>query len=328
MRRAKRKFVEASQRHSTGGGNNAGHPGRLHPFAVRGVFWRHYLDWAVRNLPFYFYFVLLCFWTFFFFFFAAPARRAIVANLGVVLRRSSRAANYLRAFRTLYNFAWTIAEAARYKVAKDEFHYEIEGGEFLDALGTGRGAIVLTAHMGNYDLGAALFAQRFHRELRMVRAPEPDRQTAQHLSASLEQAGAGSVKVAYNTEGTLLSFNLLNALRSGDIVSIQGDRVMGDVAQMDAQLFGQTVRVPTGPFILSSISGAPIFPLFIVRRGFRRYRIIVREPITLGSRRGSREEDLMPAVDEWCEKLQQVISFYWDQWFCFAPIFQGECASE
>ena len=63
----------------------------LRRFAVRGVFWRHYLDWAIVNLPFYFYPVPLTFFTLFFFFFAAPARRAIVANLAVILPGSSRA---------------------------------------------------------------------------------------------------------------------------------------------------------------------------------------------------------------------------------------------
>ena len=39
-------------------------------FAVKGIFWRHYLDWAVVNLPFYFYPIPLTFFTIFFFFFA------------------------------------------------------------------------------------------------------------------------------------------------------------------------------------------------------------------------------------------------------------------
>lgn len=294
---------------------------RLGRFAVRGVFWREYLDWAVRNLPFYFYSVLLCFMTFFFFFFAAPARRAIVANLAVVLPRSSGACNYLRAFRVLYNFAWTIAEGAIYKLKKAEFKYEIVGNEWLDALGTGKAAIVLTAHMGSYDLGAALFAQKFDREIRMVRAPEPDRQTAQHLTASLAQTGAGSVKVDYNTDSSMLSFDLLNALRRDEIVSIQGDRVMGDVTQTSAQLFGRSVQLPNGPFILSLVAGAPIFPLFIARCGLRRYRIIVREPIFVARTGRSREEEIAPAVQKWCAVLQDVIASHWDQWFCLAPIF-------
>jgi lauroyl/myristoyl acyltransferase len=296
--------------------NNA--TSRLGRFAVRGVFWRHYLDWAIVNLPFYFYPVPLLFFTVFFFFFAAPARRAVVANLAIILPGSSRAANYLRAFRTLYNFAWTISEAAIYKINKEEFSYEIVGREWLDQLGAARGAIVLTAHMGNYDLGAALFAEKFHRQIRMVRAPEADPQTAQHLSASLEKAGA--VKIDYNTAGALLSFDLLKALRDGEIVSIQGDRVEGEVAQATARLFDSEVRLPNGPFVLSLVAGVPIYPLFIARSGYRSYQILVREPIQALRTGGDREEDIEKAVVQWCAVLEEILAQYWDQWFAFTPI--------
>ena len=37
-------------------------------FAVKGVFWRQYLDWAAVNLPFFFYPVNVFFFTIFFFF--------------------------------------------------------------------------------------------------------------------------------------------------------------------------------------------------------------------------------------------------------------------
>jgi lauroyl/myristoyl acyltransferase len=297
-----------------------GSTGQLSRFAVRGVFWRHYLDWAVVNLPFHFYPVPLIFCTIFFFFFAAPARRAIVANLAVVLPGSSRAINYLRAFRTLYNFAWTIAEAAIARLLKEEFSYEIIGAEWLNELGAAPGAIVLTAHMGSYDLGAALFAEKFHREIRVVRAPEPDERTAQHLSASLEKAGTGGVKVDYNTAGALLSFDLLKALRDGEIVSIQGDRVEGPVAQIAAQLFDRDVLLPNGPFVLGLVAQAPIYPLFIARTGCRSYEIIVREPIRLETT-GDREQDIARGVRQWCAALQEIVAGRWDQWFAFTPLF-------
>lgn len=293
----------------------------LRRFAVRGVFWRHYLDWAIINLPFYFYPVCVFFCTFFFFFFAAPARRAIVANLAVIMPGSSRVMNHLRAFRTFYNFAWTISEAAIYRINKEEFSYEIIGSQWLEELGAARGAIVLTAHMGNYDLGAALFAEKFHREIRVVRAPEPDQQTAQHLSASLEQAGEGAVKVDYNTAGALLSFDLLKAVRDGEIVSIQGDRVEGDVAQITARLFDTEVRLPNGPFVLSLVAGVPIYPLFIARSGCRSYRVIVREPIQLRRESGTREEEIDKGLAQWCGVLEEIIAKHWDQWFAFTPIF-------
>jgi lauroyl/myristoyl acyltransferase len=295
-------------------------PNRLGRFAVRGVFWRHYLDWAVINLPFYVYPVQLVFFTFFFFFFAAPARRAIVANLAVVLPGSSRAMNYLRAFRTLSNFAWTISEAAIHKIIKEEFSYQIIGAEWLEQLGAAPGAIVLTAHMGSYDLGAALFAEKFRREIRIVRAPEPDRQSAQHLTASLERAGEGAVKVDYNTAGALLSFDLLKALRAGEIVSIQGDRVEGEVGHVTARLFGHDVQLPNGPFVLALVAQVPIYPLFIARFGCRRYAIIVHEPIRLENT-GDRERDIAKGVGEWCAILEETVAARWDQWFAFTPIF-------
>jgi len=256
-------------------------------FAVRGVFWRQYLDWATVNMPFYTYPVLHCFMTLFFFFFAAPARRIVLAHLEVVLP-------------------------------------EIIGAEWLDQLGAAQGAIVLTAHMGNYDLGAALFAEKFNREIRLVRAPEPDEQTARHLSASFEKSGEGAVKVNYNTPGALLSFDLLNALRLGEIVSIQGDRVDPALATINAHLFGRQVCLPNGPFVLAQVSRAPLYPLFIARSGYRSYQIIVHEPIDVPRSGRDREDDIIPAVEKWCQVLEQVLAERWDQWFAFAPGFLDE----
>ncbi|MGI8889554.1 MAG: hypothetical protein ACR2G0_02070 [Chthoniobacterales bacterium] len=289
-------------------------------FDVRGVVWRHYLDFGLTNVPFYLRPVMIFFWTIFFFFLAAPARRAILANLRVILPGSSFVINQARAWLTLYNFAWTISDAADHKLAKTEFAYEVEGGEFLDELAATQGAILLTAHMGNYDLGAAVFAKRFHREIRMVRAPEADRRTAQHLDASLERAGAGAVKVAYNTSSMALPFELLNAIQRGEIVSIQGDRAVANVSQRSARLFGEDVHLPDGPFMLAYVAQVPIYPVFIVRTSFHRYKIIARQPIHCRRERG-RDTAIADSFNAWSRTLEQVIGGYWSQWFSLVPIF-------
>jgi lauroyl/myristoyl acyltransferase len=294
---------------------------RFRGFAVRGVSWREYLDWGTVQMPFYTYPVLHFFMTLFFFFFAAPARRIVLAHLEIILPGSSRAMNYVRVFRTFYNYSWTISEAAIHKLLKEEFVYEIVGAAWLDQLGSARGAIVLTAHMGNYDLGAALFAEKFKREIRVIRAPEPDALTAEHVSASLEKSGEGAVKVDYNTAGAFLSFDLLNALRLGEIVSIQGDLVAGELAEIRARIFGKEVGLPNGPFVLAQVSGSPIYPLFIARSGYRSYQIMVCEPIAVPRTGPDRVDDLAQAVEKWCRVLEELLAQRWDQWFAFAPGF-------
>ncbi|HEY2801685.1 MAG TPA: lysophospholipid acyltransferase family protein [Chthoniobacterales bacterium] len=290
-------------------------------FAVRGVFWRRYLDFGVTNVPIYLRTVMIVLWTCFFFFFAAPARRAILSNLAVILPGSSRLANYARAWLTLFHFAWTISDAADHKLARTEFAYEVEGEEFLDQLAAARGAILLTAHMGNYDLGAALFAQRYQRELHVVRAPEEDPATARHLDESLERASGGGVKVAYNTSATALPLELLNALRSGEIVSVQGDRAMPAVSQRKAWLFGEVVRLPDGPFILALVAGTPIYPLFIWRTGFHHYKILTLPPFHCHRAGDSREAAVEAALATWCRTLESVVRRNWSQWFSLVPIF-------
>lgn len=294
---------------------------RFGEFAAQSVLWRHCLDFAVTNIPFYLQPILLFFTTVFFFVLAAAQRRALVANLGVVFPNASRVTKHLRAFWSLWNYSWTITEAATHKLCKPDFRFEIEGAEYLEQLAQAKGAIVLTAHMGNYDLGAALFAQKCHREMRMVRAPEPDARTAQHLAASVEQTSAGAVKIDYNSKGSLLSFDLLNAVRAGEIVSIQGDRVIPGVASAEGTVFERTLLVPGGPFTLALVAGVPIFPLFIVRAGFRRYRIIVREPIVLARTGGARQDDIARGVALWCAVLEETVARFWDQWSAFEPVF-------
>ena len=293
----------------------------LRRFAVRGVFWRECLDWGVRNIPFYLQPGLLFGMTVFFFFFAGSVRRAVVSNLTLALPGSSRWANHFRAFRTLLNFAWTITDAAKFKLTKYEFGYEIDGAEFLDQLAVARGAIVLTAHMGSYDLGAAIFAQKFQREIRMVRAPEADAETARHLQSSLRETGEGAVKIDYSTGGALLSFDLLSAVRGGEIISIQGDRAIPGVASTEVALFGQRVPLPTGPFTLALVAQVPIYPLFFVRAGYRRYRIVTAPPIHLSRTTGSREEDIAAGMKAWRDVLEATIAQYWHQWFALVPIF-------
>jgi lauroyl/myristoyl acyltransferase len=289
--------------------------------AVHGVVWRRFVDWAVLKLPDWSHPLLVWVGSFVFFFFAAPARKTLLSHLRIILPGSLRVANYVRVFRIFSNFGWTLAEAAVYRLRKPRFNYELAGESYLHQLAAAPGAIVLTAHMGNYDLGAALFAEKFNRHLRMVRAPESDALSAQHVDLSLEQASAGAVKVDYSSEGASLALDLLNALRSGEIISIQGDRVIGGVAASVVRLFGHKAFVPSGPFVLSFATETPIYPLFIVREGYRKYKIIACAPISCSRDNGTREEAIDAAMQSWAQILEEEVRRHWNQWYAFTPVF-------
>ena len=293
-------------------------------FVVESVFWRKVIDATVAYVPAIFHAPLIWLAAVVFFFAAAPARKSLLRNLKLVRPRSWRAGNYLRVIRVFANFGWSLTDTAAYRILKARFRYELEGMRFLEQMASAQNGIVLTAHMGSYDLAAGLFAQQFHRVVRMVRAPENDPQSAKHLDLALQQAGAGAVRVGYSDDGTSLAFDLLSALRAGEIISIQGDRIVGNVGRENVNLFDREIPLPSGPFVLSLVSNATIYPLFIVRTSYRKYKIVAREPIVCARSNASRDETIAEAMQRWARVLQEITRTYWPHWFAFRPLLKQD----
>jgi lauroyl/myristoyl acyltransferase len=93
------------------------------------------------------------------------------------------------------------------------------------------------------------------------------------------------------------------------------------VSQRAARLFGEDVMLPDGPFMLAFVAQAPIFPVFIARTSFHRYKIIARAPIHCRRDERSRESVIEEAMRDWCRILENVIAANWSEWFSLVPIF-------
>ena len=293
-------------------------------FVVNGVFWRELLRWAVLNLPIWAEPFVIGNWALIFLLWG-PGRRGVMRNLSAIKPGSWPLTNFLRTYRVFWNYAWTIADNARFKGTGVIPDWEFEGLENFRALEAHEGgAILLTAHMGNYDLGAQLFAEISKRRIVMVRAPETDPQTRSFEESSMGRPGS-TLKVDFSTRASDLALDLLAAVRDGEIVAIQGDRVTPGIATVPARLFKKTTSLPSGPFALAMAARVPIFPIFIMRVARRRYRLVVGTPFDV-VRTSDRAHALETAVASWTSNLEKVITEGWFQWFAFQP-FSDELAS-
>lgn len=287
-------------------------------FVVHGVFWRQLLRFAVLNTPLWLEPLVMATWSLIFLLWG-PGRRGVMRNLTAILPGSTTIGNFLRTYRVFWNFAWTIADNVRFLETRVSPDWELEGTEHFAALEAQEsGAIILTAHMGSYDLGANLFAEISKRDIVMVRAPETDPETREHEESLHGRTKAEKLKVDFSTRASDLALDLLGAVQRGEIVAIQGDRVTPGISTLPATLFGKSTQLPAGPFALAMAARVPIYPLFIVRRGRRRYRLVVTKPIEV-IRTRNREEAFERAMSEWTRELERVIRAGWFQWFTFAP---------
>lgn len=289
----------------------------LRGFVVEGIVWRKLLRWAVLNNPLWLEPVIMGVWTFLFLLWG-PGRRGVMRNLTAILPGSWAVTNFFRTYLVFWNFASTLSDNVRFKELRIAPDWEFAGVEHFEALTRGGGAIILTAHMGNYDLGAYLFAEESNRQIVMVRAPETDPRTRAYEEALHGRTASSGVRIDFSTRASDLALDLIDALQRGEIIAIQGDRVTPGITTLPATLFGKSIEVPAGPFALSMTARVPIYPLFIVRLGRRRYRLIVSEPFDVVRTR-DRAEAFDRAVAIWTAELERVVRQGWFQWFTFQP---------
>jgi predicted LPLAT superfamily acyltransferase len=297
----------------------------LRRFLVHGVVWRQLLRWAVLNMPLWVEPSVLSVWAVIFLLWG-PGRRGVMANLKSILPRSTALGNFFRTYRVFWNFANVIADNVRFKELRIGPDWEFTGSEHFEELQSREGgAIILTAHMGSYDLGAQLFAEISRRPMVMVRAPETDPETGRYEEELYSRTVTEALKIGFSTRASELALDLLHALQRGEIIAIQGDRVTPGISTLPATFFGKSTRFPAGPFALAMAARVPVYPLFIVRLGRRRYRLVVGKPFEV-QRTRNRGESFERALTEWTNELESVVRMAWFQWFAFQPYTEEAAA--
>jgi len=276
---------------------------------------------GLRVAPWFLEPALIGCWTLIFFAIAKPQRQAVAGNLRALHPGWGAWRARFGAWQVFWNFALTYVDAQRCESGTGAVDWAVEGLAALEDLAKRQeGCIILTAHMGNYDIAAPVFATRFNRTLYTVRAPErePETQRLRDEEIRRKEALTPNFRTLYNREGSHLGIELAHLLNKGNIVAVQGDRVIFDVSPMDVEVEpGLTMRLPKGPLFLARATGAPCFPLFIVRDGWRKYRVVVLPELKLPPRQRGADDE---AAKLWAATILAVVRKNWRQWYVFEPM--------
>jgi lauroyl/myristoyl acyltransferase len=292
----------------------------LGPLYVTGIFWFRIHQMGVRLVPPWFIGTLVLGFTAFFSVVLRNARAAVASNLEAVLGPCGWWARQARIFRTLLSFAWCLTE--RYERLSTERRFVV-GAEGLDHWrelnSSGEGFILITAHIGAWEVGSMMPAFEEERRVHVVREAEVDPRS-QRFFSELIRSRAGSFYTTHFAEDPQLGVDLLDALRQGEIVALQGDRPRNGGRTAEISLFGRPFPVPVGPLALARAAGVPVLPVFVFREGRLRYRSSLRPPIRVANT-GCRRTDLEEAQQRFAAELEWAISHRPHQWFCFRKLW-------
>lgn len=190
----------------------------------------------------------------------------------------------------------------------------VEGREIFEAArsravpGAGKGAIVATAHMGSFEIGAAALMEREKRIHVLFRRDALD--LFEQIRSTLRKK-IGVIEVPVD-QGWTVWMRLRDALANDDVVLIQGDRVMPGQKGQAVQFFDGHILMPTGPVRLALVSGSPIIPVFSVRTPGGKIRLFIETPILVGDMPGGVSPD--QALQKLAAVLEKYVRKFPDQW--------------
>ena len=192
----------------------------------------------------------------------------------------------------------------------------IKGRHNLDAaLAKGRGVIVLSAHLGNWELGGSILPQIGYPLSAVVLTHKNKKMneffTRQRLAGKMRPIEVGlSLKACYKV------------LRGNGLLALLGDLdFTGNGIPLD--FFGNKRFIPKGPAVLSYRIGSAVVPVFLVREEGDTFRLILEKPIYPDC-----NMDEETAVVDLTKKYISLIEFYIrrypDQWCIFRNMWEQD----
>jgi len=188
----------------------------------------------------------------------------------------------------------------------------VEGdSHYLSARARKRGAIIATAHMGSFEVGAAAL-QRHEKRIHVIF--RTDRRNLFEQIRSTLRRKLGVVEVPVD-QGWTVWMRLRDALQNDEAVLIQCDRVMTGQKGQAVPFFGGHTLFPTGPVKLALASGAPIIPVFTTKTPKGMIRLHVEPPIFVGEGGVSPDDALLQLA----RIVEKYVRRFPDQWLANQP---------
>jgi lauroyl/myristoyl acyltransferase len=245
--------------------------------------------------------------------FARGPRRAATSNLRRVLGVDEHAPALQVAVRTLFrNAAYNYVDLFLLpRISPDELSERVEvlnPQALIHAYQQGRGVIIATAHLGNFDLLMQMALTRGLPIMVLVERLKPEVlfETVVSLrgrhGVRLLPAGPASLREVVRT------------LRAGGVLAIAADRDLQDRG-VPTKFFGEQARLPSGAVDLAHRTGAALVPIFGLRLPGRRYRISVEPPLAV---------DSAAPLAALAGIMERYIREHPEQWVVFQPIWDRE----
>jgi KDO2-lipid IV(A) lauroyltransferase len=185
----------------------------------------------------------------------------------------------------------------------------IEGlDEALKILDQKKGALLLIGHFGNWEL-MGFMSKVIHSPIMVIAKPIKKNQWVDRLIVGIRE-DAGLEVIPPGQAGR----KVIKALSQNRVVGILIDQRAKRSEGIMVDFFGKKAPTTPGLAVLALKSGAPVIPVFMIRNGFQKHRLVIQKPLEL-VHTGNKRQDVEANTELFNKTLESMIRDYPDQWF-------------
>jgi len=223
------------------------------------------------------------------------------------------------AFDVFKNFAKYLADFFKFSKFTQEFIEEnitVENRECLDeCLADGKGAILVSIHIGNWEMGGAVIGSWGY-PINAVVLEHSSRRINDFFVRQRTLNGMRSIPVSGAVK------ECFNVLKRNEFLAIVGDKDYQS-SGLYVDFFGKKAFLPKGPAVFSLRTGAPLVCSMLLREKNDKYRLIF-EKIEKHVLTGVYEKDIKMLMSAYLKVFEKHIREKPDQWYVFNKIWNPE----
>lgn len=200
---------------------------------------------------------------------------------------------------------------------KNNFSFDFDGEENLvNIAALQKGGILLSAHLGNWDVAGHLFT-RLQTRINIVLYDGEHEKIKEYLDGV---TGKRNVNIIVIKNDLSHIYAISDAFTKNELVCMHADRFIEGNKTLTARFLGEEARFPMGPFLLASKFKVPVSFVFAVKESKLHYHFFASHIIDYT---GIRKEAVMQQMlNDFAAELENKVKKYPEQWFNYYDFWE------
>lgn len=193
---------------------------------------------------------------------------------------------------------------------KNKFTFTFDGEQYLrDIVLSGRGGILLSGHVGNWEIAGDLL-KRLKTKINIVVFDAEH----QWMKEYMDQVLNPNYNLIVMKDDMSHVYQIGDALHRNELICLHADRFIGNAKTLEINFFGEQSSFPVGPFAIATTFKVPVSIVFAFKETSTHYHFY-GSPIIEYDPTHEKNQHIQLLAENFVKLFEKMVKKYPKQWF-------------